>query len=163
MKVLFLGPLKMPFFRNLVKILAMCTIGKIDTFDSIWNFFILQWQKNCYFLSTFFFPSSLRKRKINDDLQQYDTNPIFSNLLFSKYSSSQYLLHVTKKSLSAHVLGGGGQFAAFYKNIEFATKSKCTVWNQLGMKFFWFIRQISSPPSTFFIDEYQFVTRWWNI
>ena len=35
--------------------MAICTIGKIDTFDSIWNFIILQWQKIVisYLLSSF--------------------------------------------------------------------------------------------------------------
>jgi len=41
---------------------------------------------------------------------------------YRRYSSTQKLLHVTQKSLSAHVLGGGGQFAAFYKNIELVAK-----------------------------------------
>ena len=93
-------------FRNLVKILVIRTVGKIDTFESVWNFIILQWQKYCYFLSTFFFPSSLRKQKsmmIYNSMIQIQ----FSQICFSRrYSSSQYLLHVTKKSLSAHVLRG---------------------------------------------------------
>ena len=46
----------------------------------------------------------------------------FSQISFyRRYSSTQKLLHVTQKSLSAHVLGGG-QFAAFYKNIELVAK-----------------------------------------
>ena len=48
------------------------------------KFYYITVTKKCSFVSTFFFPSSLRERKINDDLQQYDTNPTFSNFFFSK-------------------------------------------------------------------------------
>ena len=71
--------------------------------------------KNRSFLATFLFPSSLRKQKINGDLQEYDINWIFSNFCFSKI-----FLFITcyQESLSAYVLGGGW-FAAFTKMIRF--------------------------------------------
>ena len=109
--------------------MAICTIGKINTFDSIWNFIILQWQKNCSFLSTFFFPSSLRERKINDDLQQYDTNPTFSNFFFSKIFFILIFITCHQKELERPRFGGSDVLRHFTKSVGLAAKFDSNNWH----------------------------------
>ena len=106
MKVRFLGLWKMYFFRILIKIFTVCTMGKTNTFDSMLNFIKLQWQKSHLFLDTLFFPSSLRKRHINDALQEYITNLIFSNFILSKIFFNSKIITCYSKKLERPRFGG---------------------------------------------------------
>ena len=105
-KVRFPGLWKMSFFGNLIKIFTICTIGKTNIFYSVENFIRLPWQK----FALFWLLSSVhslweneRSRLIYKSMIQIE----FSKISFSRrYSSCWYLLYVTKKGSSAHVLGG---------------------------------------------------------
>eukprot|EP00493_Phyllostaurus_siculus_P013854 UN14065 len=56
-------------------------------------------------------------------LQEYITNLIFSNFILSKiFFNSKIITCYSKKLERPRFGGGGGQFAAFYKNVELVAK-----------------------------------------
>ena len=102
--------------------MTICIVDKIDTFDSIWNFIILQWQKNCYFLFTFFFQPSLRKWK-----NQWWFTTVWYKSNFLKFVFLEGILYIniyymSPKKAWAPTFWGGGRFSSFYKNIELVAR-----------------------------------------
>ena len=106
---------KISLFQKCDKNIRDLYYGENQYFLSSIKFCKITVTKNRSFLATFLFPSSLRKQKINGDLQENDINWIVSNFFFSKRFFIFIFITCYQKSLSAHVLGGG-RFAAFYKN-----------------------------------------------
>ena len=116
----------MYFLRILIKIFTLCTMGKTNTFDSMLNFIKLQWQKNHLFLVTLFFPSSLRKRHINDDLREYISNFLKFHFIEDILQLKNY--YMLLKKAWASTFWGVGQFAAFYRNVELVAKLDYCDW-----------------------------------
>ena len=105
-KVRFLGLWKMSFFWKFDENIQDLYYWENQHFYSVENFIRLPWQK----FALFWLLSSVhslweneRSRLIYKSMIQIE----FSKISFSRrYSSCWYLLYVTKKGSSAHVLGG---------------------------------------------------------
>ena len=108
---------------------TICNIWKTTTFDSRCNFIRLQWQKNHSFFVTLFFPSSLRKRKITNDLQEYDANRTLSYFFFSNIFFILIFITCHQKELERPRFGGSDVLRHFTKSVGLAAKFDSNNWH----------------------------------
>ena len=93
------------------------------------KFYYITVTKKLFFLIHFLFSILFERTKINDDLQQYDTNPTFSNFFFSKIFFILIFITCHQKKLERPRFRGVGCFASFYKNIELVAILDECHWN----------------------------------